>query len=107
MPRTKWYPPNVRSVSQRALLGAGSVILEEANRTVPHLEGVLQASGTVEADERTAVISYDTPYAVRQHEDLSLSHPGGRRAKWLQLAMQERSGRVLEWLGKELARALK
>ena len=34
-------------------------------------------------------ISYDTVYAVRQHEDLSLRHDDGRQAKYLETAMAD------------------
>ena len=31
-----------------------------------------------------AAVSYDTPYAIRQHEDLSYKHDAGRKAKYLE-----------------------
>lgn len=97
----RWFPPTraeVDSVVKRALQGAGEVILEESNRTVPLLEGPLMASGVVDADARSATVSYDTPYAVVQHEDMTFTHAPGRRAKFLQLAVQEHAARLGPWL---------
>lgn len=64
-------------------LGAEHV-LTEGNKTVPHDEGTLERSGAVDAEGLEAAVSYDTPYAVRQHEDLGLHHDGKGQAKWLE-----------------------
>lgn len=94
----------VRAAAARGLSDAAEELLTVATRTAPHAEGTLQRSGTVSVDAPTlrAAVAYDTPYAVRQHEDTSLRHPdphnplssSGRRAKWLQLALQENSRRL-------------
>ena len=92
----------------RALfLGAGH-ILTMANRTVPIEEATLERSGGIDVDASrgVATIYYDTPYARRQHEDLSLKHDEGRRAKWLELAMKEEAERVFAFIGGELRQAV-
>jgi hypothetical protein len=73
----------------RGLALAAEHILGEANKNVPHEEGTLERSGTTSVDpgKLTAAVSYDTPYAVRQHEDMNLRHNDGRTAKWLENAM--------------------
>ncbi|UQN29480.1 minor capsid protein [Brachybacterium kimchii] len=79
----------VRAAAARGLALAAEAVLAEANDKVPHEEGTLQRSGRASADEGElrAVISYDTPYAVRQHEDMTLHHKDGRTAKWLENAL--------------------
>lgn len=66
-------------------------LLSEGNKHVPHDEGTLERSGrTGVADTGKAItgsVSYDTPYAVRQHEDMSLNHDGKGEAKWLENTM--------------------
>lgn len=64
-------------------------LLGQSNEMVPHEEGDLEASGAVSQDEAdgTTAISYDTDYAVVQHEDMSLHHDEGRQAKFLETAM--------------------
>lgn len=79
----------VTDAGKRGLLVAGEHVLGVSNIRVPLEEGDLARSGGVSQDEssgRTA-ISYDTDYAVKQHEDMSLQHDPGRTAKFLENAM--------------------
>lgn len=71
---------------QRAMLLAGEHILEESNRIVPLEYGDLQRSGHVDQDGDKTQVSYSTPYAVVQHENLSYNHAPGRSAKYLEKA---------------------
>lgn len=41
---------------------------------------------------KTIYISYNTPYANKQHEDLQLSHPNGGEAKYLEKAWNRKGG---------------
>ncbi len=89
-----WTEDNRAAVEltvKRALLEgvrlAAEHILNVSNKQVPHEDGDLERSGVVSDDgESVAAISYDTPYAVRQHEDLSYRHDAGRNAKYLENA---------------------
>lgn len=102
MTRSRWFTRDVTAriekASERALRAAAEHVLEEANRTVPVDEGTLRATGNVDVDGRRATVSYDTPYARRQHEDLTLRHEPGRRARWLALTLTERREAVLGFL---------
>lgn len=64
-------------------------VLAESNKLVPLEEGTLLRSGHVSMDASvlTGTVSYDTPYAVRQHEELSWRHAPGRQAKYLETAV--------------------
>lgn len=75
--------------AMRGVAIAAEHLLGVANEKVPIEEATLLRSGTVSTDpgKLTAAISYDTPYAARQHEDMSLRHDSGRTAKWLENAM--------------------
>jgi hypothetical protein len=87
----------------QALEDAAEYLLEKANRKVPHEEGTLQRSGTVFADGGlVAVISYNTPYAVRQHEDTSLSHDEGREAKWLEKTFKAESTKIGQYIADKI-----
>lgn len=69
---------------------AGEHILQLSRQKVPLEEGTLERSGEVSDDGAlTVAVSYDTPYAVRQHEDMTLRHAAGRSAKYLETAMGE------------------
>lgn len=70
------------------LYAAGEHILGVSNQHVPLEYGDLQGSGTVSEDrgDLTVAVSYDTPYAVRQHEEMGYRHDPGRTAKYLENA---------------------
>nr|WP_276582500.1 hypothetical protein [Cellulomonas sp. RIT-PI-Y] len=65
---------------------AAEHVLAESRQVVPIDEATLSRSGATSVDETDAVaaVSYDTPYAVRQHEDLTLRHARGRTGKYLE-----------------------
>lgn len=44
----------------------------------------------------TAIVSFDTPYAVRQHEELGYNHPGGGKAKYLEDAFNANKDDVVK-----------
>jgi hypothetical protein len=77
--------------SARGLTLAAEHILQVSNSRVPIEEGTLERSGVVDVDEDAllASISYDTPYAVVQHEDMLLQHDSGRSPKFLEQALDE------------------
>lgn len=78
----------------RALDLATEHLLSEANKSVPHEDGTLERSGQASNDGKRGAVSYDTPYAVRQHEDMSLRHDGKGRAKWLETTMAQEATAV-------------
>lgn len=82
-----------KGAEEGARLGAEHV-LSEANKTVPHDEGNLERSGAVDSDGTTSAMSYDTPYARRQHEDLTLHHGGKGKAKWLETTLSAEADAV-------------
>ncbi len=97
-----------RQAAQEALGIAADALLTDANQTVPIEEATLERSGAtfVDYDARipSAVVSYDTPYAVVQHEDTRLRHDPGRRAKWLEHSLKERARDLKTLIGREIKR---
>lgn len=83
----------VRRIQQAALRGlrdSGEHILQLSRDRVPIDTGVLERSGMVtDNDADTVAVSYDTPYAVRVHEDMTARHVAGREAKYLETATGE------------------
>lgn len=91
------------------LTNAAEHLLGEARAIVPIQEATLERSGVASVDRSsmTAAVSFDTPYAVRQHEELTWKHDPGRQAKYLeQPAMTER-GTMHELMAAALRRALR
>ena len=65
----------------------------ESMKQVPHQEGILESSARTSRDGLTGAVSYDTPYAARQHEETEWQHLNGRKAKYLEDPMvQDRAG---------------
>lgn len=97
-----------RDIMANALEDVAEDCLRESNKTVPLDEGPLERSGFVQVDREklSMQIAYDTPYAVRQHEDLTLSHAPGRRAKFLERAIEENRARYVKHIQEELRRGL-
>lgn len=93
---------------RRALLLALEHLLGASRQLVPHEEGTLERSGRVIVadDGSLGAVTYDTPYAVRQHEDLSMRHDPGRSAKYLERPMTTERAVLLAIIATELRRAM-
>ncbi|WP_282698206.1 hypothetical protein [Streptomyces sp. CC208A] len=76
-----------RRAASRGLQRALEHTLGVSKRLVPLDEGTLERSGRVDVDGLNGIISYDTVYAVRQHEELTWKHLPGRQAKYLEQPM--------------------
>lgn len=96
-----------KAAVESALDDAAEHILEASNRTIPIEEATLERSGDVGRAPGKRSIYYDTPYARRQHEELDWRHDSGRRAKYLEKAMQEEEGAVKDMLKKRVGDVLK
>ena len=101
--------------AERKLLAAGADgitkgvehWLTESRQEAPIEEGTLERSGAATVDRRklTGAVSYDTPYAVRQHEELEYRHDTGRKAKYLEDPGNREAPTMLALLATELRRA--
>lgn len=78
---------NAPAKKKKAVRLAAEFVLSAAIPLTPVDEGTLRRSGRVEVTDKGATVSFNTPYARRQHEDMSYSHPGGGGAKYLEKAM--------------------
>lgn len=76
----------VREAAFQGLHDGAEAILTEAIDETPVDTGTLRRSGTVTdaPSEEAVYVSFNTPYAVKQHEDLTLNHPRGGKAKYLE-----------------------
>ncbi|MFB4284850.1 hypothetical protein ACBJ59_56950 [Nonomuraea sp. MTCD27] len=99
----------VRRAAARGLRLATEHVLSVSNQRVPHDVGDLERSGAtvVDREDLVGVISYDTPYARIQHENLDYQHKPGRTAKFLELALQEEAETVKLMLARQLQQVFK
>jgi len=75
----------LRAARDTGLELAAEHLLATAIPLTPKDDGPLRASGTVSVDKSKgqSAVSYDTPYAARQHEELTWHHTEGQ-AKYLE-----------------------
>lgn len=78
-----------------ALEQAGNRVLDQAERDMPvgdpRLDPdpgtALRRAGRVVRDGKGVIVVIDTPYAAKQHEDMTLDHPRGGGPKFLENAV--------------------
>lgn len=108
--RSKWInmSPIIRTASRDALQNALEYLKDEANKRVPHDEGILEASGDLQVDSNSAegIIFYDTPYAVRLHEHPEYKFQKGRQGKWLKNTFDLKGERALQYIRNKIKEAL-
>ena len=119
----------------KALRTGAETILTEAIDETPIETGTLRRSGTVtvgalpdgaqvyeaaesgsdmkdafpgpEGKEKAVYISFNTPYARRQHEELGYEHPRGGKAKYLEDPFNRNKEKVIKYADKQIRKALK
>ncbi|UDM00083.1 minor capsid protein [Streptomyces longhuiensis] len=99
----------IREAAGRGLYLATEHVLGKSNDVVPLDEAELQRSGVASVDEGTltGAISYDTPYAVVQHERMDFRHAPGRTAKYLENSLNGARGEVMDIIAAQVRRALR
>ncbi|MGI5252775.1 hypothetical protein [Actinacidiphila glaucinigra] len=113
--RLQWNGPQVlaqlRAAEVRGVQLATEHVLERSRDRVPIEEGTLERSGVAsvddEGDQVTGAVSYDQPYAVRQHEDMTLRHDQGRTAKYLEGPLLEEADQIQALIAAQIRRALR
>lgn len=98
----------VREAAATGLTLAAHRVQAVAVPLTPIEYGDLRSSLTVvdaDVDDLEAAVVSDLPYAVRQHEDLSLRHEGGQ-AKYLEQAALQSIGEVEQIMAAQVARTL-
>lgn len=110
--RISWHGDRAKRQARRGaargLELATEHLLQVSNTRVPIEESTLERSGVTSVDEQAlrGAVSYDTPYAVVQHEDLTFAHDAGRSAKYLEQAMNGERRELGQIIAKEVRREL-
>lgn len=76
----------VKKATKKGTRNALDHLAAVSKQQVPLDQGTLKSSCfvDVEDDGSAGTVSYDTAYAVRQHEELGYNHQRGRKAKYLE-----------------------
>lgn len=110
--RVEWNGAQVTAKEKAGLIAGltngAEYLLGEARAIVPIEESTLERSGvaTVDRSSMTAAVSFDTPYAVRQHEELTWQHDEGRQAKYLEQPAVTEAATIHAIIAAEVRRAL-
>lgn len=98
-----------RAAAARGLALAMEHLLTESRKQVPIEEATLERSGTAVVDEQNLIgaVSYDTEYAVRQHEELAWQHDAGRKAKYLEDPHREEASTMQAIVAAQIRRTLR
>lgn len=99
----------VRHAALAVLADIGEFIVEESQRIVPFDEGDLadSARSAVSLDtlgNPTVAVSYDTPYALAQHENETYTHAPGRTDHYLSKTVEANRARIDAFLAAGLKR---
>lgn len=92
--RLDWHGPDVlaavEAAGERGIRDCAQFILDESRKQVPLDTGALSRSGAVDVQGLSGTVSYDTPYAVRWHEQQA-NFQRGRKNKYLEDPLNDRS----------------
>ena len=133
--RTKEAVKIAEQAGIKALRTGAEAILTEAIDEAPVDTGTLRRSGTVTVGalpdgaqvyeaaesgsdmkdafpgpvgkEKAVYISFNTPYARRQHEELGYQHPRGGKAKYLEDPFNRNKNKVLKMADLQIKKALR
>ena len=133
--RTKLAVKIAEEAGLKALRTGAEAILTEAIDETPIDTGTLRRSGTVTVGalpdgaqvyeaaesgsdmkdafpgpvgkEKAVYISFNTPYARRQHEELGYNHPLGGKAKYLETPFNANKKKVIKYAERKIKEALR
>ena len=93
----------IRTAITEGLQEAADVIHQEAVLRAPKETGVLRNTSFTQSEGNEAIVAFDTPYAVRQHEEVGWNHQDGE-AKYLENACIAKRDEVSQILAEALKR---
>jgi hypothetical protein len=81
---------------------AMEMLLAASRAVVPVDSEDLYKSGKASRDKLTGLVSYNTVYAVRQHEELDWHHDPGQQAKYLEQPFNELQAEMIQAIADRL-----
>jgi len=102
--RGEFYKQRLLDRARRGLTQAAEQLRSRSVPLAPIDRGPLRGSAHVEpatGSELVSAVSYDTPYAVRQHEELDYHHEEGE-AKYLERPLRKHKQELTNILANEL-----
>lgn len=107
--KLKTYRSMAEKGASLGVFKATEFLGNEANKVTPKDTGLLRKSKqthyTGKGFEKKGMVSYNTPYAIYVHEDLSKTHSSGTYAKFLQKTAWEKRGEMAAIIANEIRKA--
>lgn len=98
-----------RAIQTLELIGAD--LTGAAGQDAPIEEGTLRGSGSWHIEQTATgaqvVVTFSTPYAARQHEELEYRHPRGGKARYLGDQVKARVPRYVQGFRNAMADAVR
>lgn len=97
-------------VDEGDLRGSASARVNDQEVAKGKTDGTVQATGGVpslQAKQVEGRVGFNTPYALRQHEDVTANHPRGGNAKYLENPYTEGKQRYRDHIRKAIAEEVK
>lgn len=107
-----WRGPQASAIARQAgqmgLRKAAEHLRGVSQQLAPIDEGTLRNSAAVTTVNPARVaVSFNTPYAVKQHEELGYRHPKGGQAKYLEAPLHDEAQTMRDMVAAEVRRALR
>lgn len=90
----------------RVLTDIGMDLLGKSKVLAPIDTGDLRGTGFTQLEDKTVVIGFTTPYALKQHEDLTCNHPKGGQAKYLEQPLNQNRTRYINLIKDTVERSV-
>ena len=101
---------NLNQAVKQSITEVCADLLGESQPLVPVDTAALVGSGNFEVeqvgDTVQGSVGYNTPYALKVHEDRTMNHPNGGQAKYLTDPFEQRKDKYTEKIQQDAQRAL-
>lgn len=104
----------VKEAADASARASAESVLRDANYHVPFLQGFLMESGEVVQGRDSsgrfgseAFVTYDTPYAVRLHENPQFNFRPPGEGKWLEKALKRHRRMMLPTMAEPLVKVMR
>ncbi|MFA5432297.1 MAG: HK97 gp10 family phage protein [Candidatus Paceibacterota bacterium] len=109
--KLKLYAGISKTVTAKSLKKDLQDLQNKSSELAPYDLGDLAGSSDSDVKETFSgvegFVSFDTPYATVQHEDLTYRHEPGKQSKYLEQPLKENIDRYVKNLGEAIRKAIK
>jgi len=102
----KKIPSQAETAVKKELELIAADLQGKAQRLAPVDTGDLRGSAYTEVDGMVATIGFNTPYALRQHEDVENHHPKGGQSKYLETPYKDNIDKYTDALKSAIKKAV-